>query len=49
MADYEKLYYKMFNKITDMIEELKDLQKNMEEEYLKQAESKENKIVIIKK
>ena len=39
MPDYEKLYYAMFNKITDVIEELKELQKKMEEEYLNQTEN----------
>ncbi len=34
MPDYEKLYFQMFNKITDMIEELKKLQNEMEEAYL---------------
>ena len=39
MPDYEKLYYAMFNKITDVIEELKELQKKLEEEYLNQTEN----------
>ena len=30
----EKLYFEIFNKITDMIEELKNLQIQMEENYI---------------
>ena len=30
----EKLYFEVFNKITDMIEELKQLQCNMEDMYI---------------
>ena len=33
MADYKDMYYKMFNKLTDVIEELKELQCQMEEMY----------------
>ena len=42
MEDYEKLYHEMFNKVTDVIEELKELQRKMEEEYLKQTDNEEN-------
>ena len=41
MPDYEKLYHEMFNKVTDVIEELKQLQIKMEEEYLKQTDNEE--------
>ena len=34
MSDYKKMYYKMFNKITDIIEELKELQLETEEIYI---------------
>lgn len=34
MTDYKDMYYKLFNKITDVIEELKEIQCQMEEEYL---------------
>lgn len=34
----KELYFKLFNKITDMIEELKQLQCEMEEAYI-EAES----------
>ena len=34
MADYESLYYQLFNKITDVIEELKEVQQQAEEMYI---------------
>lgn len=40
MADYEKLYFELFNGITDTIEKLKELQKKTEELYIEQK--KEN-------
>ena len=33
MADYKDMYYKLFNKLTDVIEELKEIQCEMEEIY----------------
>ena len=38
MVDYKSMYYKMFNKITDIIEELKKLQIETEEIYIESAE-----------
>ncbi len=35
----EKLYFEVFNKITDMIEELKQLQCKMEDAYICAKES----------
>ena len=35
MPDYEKLYFKLFNGITDTINALIKLQNDAEEEYLK--------------
>lgn len=35
----EKLYFEVFNKITDMIEELKQMQRNMEDAYIAAKES----------
>lgn len=32
--DYKDMYYKLFNKITDIIEELKEIQCQMEEKYI---------------
>ena len=34
MTNYKDMYYKLFNKITDIIEELKEVQCQMEEEYM---------------
>lgn len=34
MPDYKKLYYELFNKVTDVIEELKQIQCKMEEMYV---------------
>ncbi len=34
----EKLYFEVFNKITDIIEELKQLQLEMEEAYISEAQ-----------
>ncbi len=34
MTDYKKLYYELFNKLTDVIEELKQIQCQMEEMYI---------------
>ncbi len=49
MTDYKKLYYMMFNKTTEIIEELKKLQRDVEEEYLKQGEKEPAKIISIVK
>ncbi len=34
MPDYEKLYFELFNKITDAIELLKKAQKDAEENFI---------------
>ena len=34
MTDYKSLYYQLFNKITDVFEELKEVQKQAEEIYI---------------
>lgn len=34
MPNYQKLYYKLFNAITDTIEDLKNIQIEAEEEYI---------------
>ena len=34
MTDYKKLYYELFDKVTDVIEELKQIQCQMEEMYI---------------
>ncbi len=38
MSDYEKMYYELFNKITDAIELLKEAQKDAEEKYMSQRQ-----------
>lgn len=43
MADYKKMYYKMLNKVTDIIEELKELQIETEEIYIETAEDEPEK------
>jgi len=50
MTDYQKLYSKMFNAITDTIEHLKQVQIEAEEDYLKLCENDgESKIVQFNK
>ena len=34
MTDYKTLYFTLFNKVTDLIEELKEIQCQMEEMYV---------------
>ena len=34
MADYKRMYFELFNKITDVIEDLKDVQCKTEEIYI---------------
>ena len=33
MADYKEMYYQLFNKLSDVIEELKEIQCKMEDMY----------------
>ncbi len=40
MEDYKKMYYELFNKITDVIENLKRIQQEAEEIYLSADEDK---------
>ena len=39
MTDYKEMYYQLFNKITDIIEELKNIQREMEEKYIETEEA----------
>ena len=34
MEDYKKMYYELFNKITDIIEKLKQIQSEAEETFI---------------
>lgn len=36
MPDYKELYFELFNKVTDVIEELKEIQIKMEEKVIKE-------------
>ena len=38
MTDYKKLYFELFNKVTNVIEELKQIQCQMEEMYINSSE-----------
>lgn len=42
MTDYKSLYYELFNKLTDVIEELKEFQCQMEEKYIEADKKEEN-------
>jgi len=46
MTDYQKLYSKMFNAITDTIENLKNVQIEAEEDYLKLCENNDETKII---
>ncbi|MGE4213457.1 MAG: hypothetical protein AB7E42_01605 [Anaerotignaceae bacterium] len=39
MTDYKKMYFLLFNKITDIIKDLQDIQQQAEEMYIVQEES----------
>ena len=38
MTDYQKMYYDLFNKITDTIENLKKIQQEAEETFITSGE-----------
>jgi hypothetical protein len=46
MADYKQMYAKLFNKVTDVIEELQEVQRQAENMYI---ESYEPEIVLFNK
>lgn len=39
MEDYRKMYYKLFNDVSDIIERFQTVQREMEEEYLEATEN----------
>ncbi len=41
MNEYEEMYKTLFNKITDVIEELKEVQKQTEEMYINAEDKKD--------
>ncbi len=42
MPNYKKMYFKLFNDVTDAIELLKKAQIDAEEEYINSSEEEEN-------
>lgn len=40
--DYKEMYFQLFNKLTDIIEDLKELQCKMEEMYVEKPNDSEN-------
>ena len=49
MPDYKKLYHKIFNKVTDVIEELQRLQIETEEEYINSLDDERKAIKLVQK
>ena len=43
MADFEKMYYELFNGITDIIEDLKKLQQKAEENYIEEKDKQQER------
>ena len=41
MPDYEKMYFTLFNKVSDIIEELKEIQCEMEETIIDDKNNEE--------
>ena len=41
MPDYKKLYFELFNKVSDIIEELKDIQIKAEEMFLEEDDGEQ--------
>ncbi len=46
MTDYKEMYFLLFNKITDTIESLQEIQQQAEEMYIAQDESSSNTIKL---
>ncbi len=42
MEDYKKMYYELFNKITDVIETLTKIQQETEETFISSNENENN-------
>ncbi len=49
MPDYETMYKKLFNSVTDAIEMLQEAQKKAEEKYVESSEHEESKIKVLSK
>ena len=41
MPDYKTMYAKLFNRITDVVEELQEIQREVEELYIESGEREE--------
>ena len=41
MPDYKEMYFELFGKVSDIIEELQNIQKEMEEKYLSDSNDEE--------
>ncbi len=40
MEDYKKMYYRLFSRVSDIIEELQNAQRETEEMFLRQSEER---------
>lgn len=43
MPDYKQMYFELFNKVSDIIEELQNVQKKMEETYVENSDDEKEK------
>ena len=41
MTDYKQLYYHLFNRLTDLSEEIKQIQQEAEEQFLQMSDETE--------
>ncbi len=48
MDDYKEMYYTLFNKMTDIINEIKEVQQKTEEMFISQNHNPDLKLVIRK-
>lgn len=48
MPNYKKMYYDLFNSVTDTIEALKKAQQKAEEEYINSSEEDAEKLIKLK-
>ncbi len=48
MEDYKEMYFKLFNKITDVIAELQEIQQLTEEIYIDKQEKINDKLIETK-
>ena len=42
MTDYKSLYFELFNKLTDVIEDLKEIQVQMEEKCIEENDNEKD-------